>query len=877
MRWPFQLDFIGDPNRRDNIEWHSDVSCTPLDLSACLQLSKDENKQYKSLLQKSRRQIRQFKDEERPTVADLSYQYKLKQYKEWKALGYDTRLFEQNYQPIKMVFRTAELSANHLLFFDKDRGITVNELLTHATDYDGDFLADPIEGVSTESDGSRSCVFRAIFYANQNKKGQLPCIISYSQGGIEYRLKRPDISVDKNYRNFDKKAPDVISYCQAALERSKKKNDPCFNTIFRYPVLEDSNHLFLAVLMFIQNNPEDYKGRIILYVVPTKERLESIRSMDHSCFESININSYGKEQGRKGEEPTVLVSEYKLLVTPVIPIDTSLLVTEGRFYTALMKSRRYQFKDLEGILKKEQISFLKDWFERHNFIDRNFISHLIDTKSEPIKILKDLKGKLSYSHLTTNSVSQKGREFARQLTRLLKPNGTLLFTVMKNDLIFHNTEGMGLEKNLLSYCIQQKIPTICFDSYANERIYQTVFFRYANGDKTCFKYIDIDTQLHTVNTQCCSKIFSESLMIGRGYSSKSTMKGVITVVNRAASSIFEVYEGKTVLVTYEALVKKKGFTNKLSPLISLLSFEDIPNSLFDEKTHLIILGRYQPNSSEVVSYVTTLFRGTEMYSNLEDYSDPRSPYQRECLKKSASDFELQDAHYVGTGNKNSKGTARYFSNDTFNLALSLVREEKSLQAIRCLSKGGKFPTKQVLILDSLALDIYIHHTFSWTLLNPKSAQLAMIHFFEKHNGIFIRSPTWLHKLEPSRSVQQWKSGMRELDKLVENRFILPLSLTHYRCGENGETYFSNYVPIKLDKMLHLGDDKHELKSQLNKKVIKRNTAVVCFYDSQRQDEKSVAKWLKYYLRRDYIQSDAKNIKQSESERILSETYALSSY
>jgi len=799
-----------------------------------LKLSTEESKQYNNLLQKERRKVK-------AEACDLAGEYKYKKKQEEvklrlnaKATGMTTSGI--NYAPLKLIFRSVRLPATYVLYFKEKEPVTVGDLLCDMQPYNGEILADPISAEDQPD--------KAVFYSNLHRKNVPPCIISYSHNGIEYSL-MPKSTIDFKYKKVIPARKGVVTgYLESALERAEQ-DKPCLNTVIRYVGTSDYE-VFLNVLKFIQSNVDKYKGKVVLYIVESKKRIDSVLNhynhQSNSALKKPSVSVVTSDFKIDSERIIISVLDQEFFNNDLDIKDVSLVIIEGSFYRALTKEKRFNFSDLNGIFKN--IRGLKLFLIENPFISKQLL-HDILYQNPSLFASENWWGRGGES----TEIESRGDSFLKYIIETIKNNNCRVeTTVVGNDVVFHRKTKNSLNKFFIGQSLDKLPCIICFDGAANQTIYEEVFentnaFRRA---KVHFEFIDSDVSFSANKiyiTQCDSKIFSKSAMIGNGASSKSTLKGVVTVLNRMANEVYKFHQEKTVLVTYRSLCKNQKFINKLSKFIRCLSFEEVSNSLVISNEHLIILGRNQPHSSEVILQASAIFGSISVLPDSEFDKATLNDRQKKNSNRPYFNFELQAANYFGAVNIRSHGEGRYFSNEKYNAVLSQIREEKSLQAIHCL-KGGKGGIRHALILDSLALNVYINQTFSWSELNPKVAQLSIINFFEKHNGIFICSPTWLNILEPYRSKQQWKSGMRELKNIAEHSFVLPFSKQWLCSGYKPEIHLSNFVPVSLE-------ENQPNFSYGNKRYCK----LECWYDSNRQDVMKVAEWLTRHLERKYIPSD----------------------
>ncbi len=385
-------------------------------------------------------------------------------------------------------------------------------------------------------------------------------------------------------------------------------------------------------------------------------------------------------------------------------------------------------------------------------------------------------------------------------------------------------------------------PILCIDGGASESI-SNVLLQVPKSKPDYRKseffskpeFVQIAAQRKLCVTQCNSRVFSQFSLTDSD-DAKELIDDVVKVIGRTVDSNYAVYKEDTLLVTYKTLNTSKNkskskneyFYLELKKLnnwghLKIIHFNALRGIDFYKNHHVIILGRNEPPNDEVLLQSESLFKRLYKSSNkqyLLDYGFLKGRFA---------------AYNTGAGvdiNK-GKGAARYFNKEIPNTILKQIRENESAQAIARVRDVRSESYRQVLILSSLALDIQVDRIFTWPELNVKKQKQCIMDFYEKHDGIFVRSPALLNQQDAGISRDQWK----DIVKIEMDRYVLPLGEYDIQmCKKLSDA--SDGKDIDFNQ--HLSTDRM---SKVVLKVPKKRNPYQVVYDSSRHSEESVAFWL----------------------------------
>jgi len=289
-------------------------------------------------------------------------------------------------------------------------------------------------------------------------------------------------------------------------------------------------------------------------------------------------------------------------------------------------------------------------------------------------------------------------------------------------------------------------PILCIDGYADESISKALL-----GQDIDF--VTIDAKRNMVVTQCNSRKFTKNELTTQGQSD-DLLVSMIRVLNRIADANQQVFKGKTLLITYKALSDNLDFTTQLSEHISLEHLNNIRGLDKYNNHHIIVLGRNQMQSRDVILEARSLFGAKISRNDVDDgveYDDGIHHL-----------FAPQTAEYRGGGS----GEERYFYDEQFNAVLAQSREVETLQAIARVRDIWANTQRQVFIFGSLALDIDVDRTIEWSALKFDS-KAVLAQRFRGEERIYVTSPKIMTRVDSS--VSSWKAAIKQakLEVLIE--------------------------------------------------------------------------------------------------------------
>ena len=527
-----------------------------------------------------------------------------------------------------------------------------------------------------------------------------------------------------------------------------------------------------------------------------------------------------------------------------------IVVIDEKFYPILIKSTAYLATDLKGILPSESLTGLEAAFKAKPQTGNAFKAvlskywHALEEtvlleESHCSEINKLLEFTQTYKSLKqTNTIkpsdsktsvnqkqtillgfSAKAYQLAEYLLDILRRRVGYHFLfnhisyLESDDAIYiHNVATFNFELkraeiNRLDSFIVNKVPILCLDATANKAISQCVL-----GSDIELDYIEVHAQRNLYVTQCHTKILS---CLELNNPKKKVKQQAIDIINRTAKTNEAVYAGRTLVVTYLALHNDDEFMKALLPCIDVEHFGNIRGLDCYKNHHIILLGRLQPNSDAAILEAFSLFgHASREYQKGE---------HKNFTDKTDYSFENQAVNYLKIG----QGKGRYFNNSSFHQVMDQMRESESIQAIARGRDIWSEKRKQVLILDSLALDVPVDRVVSWAELTPKNQQQRLINFFESHQGILIHSPRLLNKIKADISEAQWKDAL----SADTEYYTYPMGLYETRPPDNVQTE-AYYQPSNIKVMTFY------LKGKANQYKVT--------YDGKRQTEASTIQWIEQY-------------------------------
>lgn len=172
---PERLDFVGAPIVGKGLEYTPPSVATQqggmVDTHRLPDLTTEEKARYQRLVDEA-------KAAKREEAARVRAQWRELQVCRMVESGADEEQARSSLPGIEDDGRAINLFGDFILDFDRFSAVTVKEVLGHPDKFDGQSLADPIEGVAYGTG-------KAKYYANQSGK---PCIHSFAHGGYKYFL-----------------------------------------------------------------------------------------------------------------------------------------------------------------------------------------------------------------------------------------------------------------------------------------------------------------------------------------------------------------------------------------------------------------------------------------------------------------------------------------------------------------------------------------------------------------------------------------------------------------------------------------------------------------------------------------------------------------
>jgi len=378
------------------------------------------------------------------------------------------------------------------------------------------------------------------------------------------------------------------------------------------------------------------------------------------------------------------------------------------------------------------------------------------------------------------------------------------------------TSFLGFYKNGKEYK-NIAVPILYIDGTGNSDIVKRML-----GNKT--KLIEINAKRNLFVTQCHSSIFSKAEAEKTG---SALHRAWAVVINRTAESNFKTYHEKTLLVTYKSLENDKNFRGQLSKHVEVEHFKNIRGLDKYSQYHVIILGRHQINTHDII------INAIDLFGYQSDFSEQEHSYIDNAVDDS---FGSRDVYYLMDGGDPVVGSENYFSYQPFNVTMMQHRENESTQGLARIRDVWSEHKKNVLILSSLALDVTVNHTISWPELNVKGDESILMSAFEASNGILIQSASLMRQLEgipgfPSVKEKKWKKIFEH-----QKRYIFPMG--EY---EKRRVSYRDRLPIehKYESTAHLGIDIVKMKIKL-KKV---NRPLTLVYDTANFSEQTAIDWV----------------------------------
>ncbi len=302
------------------------------------------------------------------------------------------------------------------------------------------------------------------------------------------------------------------------------------------------------------------------------------------------------------------------------------------------------------------------------------------------------------------------------------------------------------------------------------------------------KFVPINVKRNMSITQCHTQMFGKQAILSGSKSSTQLRESLVELINITATSNHFAYNRRTLLVTYLALEESKAFTNALSPHISVAHFGGIRGLDYYKGYNIIILGRNQIPSNEIILDYIDLFgqktRRGKVHPDPEvaKYADWSITLDNDIV--GLHQFESFESYYATDDDRYEeiKGKENYFTNDQLNQLLHQTREVESMQAIaRCRDiRAEDKQMTQVLLLSSLPLDLKVGRILPWSALNPLTVRTKhydklnrlLLDFFESHNGIVLQAAQLLKQHGFIENATQWKKVFAKEE--VDKRYVQPM-------------------------------------------------------------------------------------------------------
>jgi len=760
--------------------------------------------------------------------------------------------FNHSYKQLVMRLGCTDLFGPFMLHFDDGEQVLVSEVLKNQDQYNEKMLADPIEGKEYAS--GTSC---AIFYSNSGKVDSRPFIYSHAHGGVKYFLHE----VKKRY----------VSGHQVSVEEATKQLkleirhvfakaseiDPCSgSTVIRatpglgkssavFEIAEESRKLakknkipnpYVHLYVPTHKLADELLTKMSLRYPGLKIGVQKGREKDN-CQKYAQIEPYqGMKTIRKAfcddgktrcsfiddcpymqqfnQDYDVLILAHSYLGqrqndSERIP---ELVVIDERFYTEVDTNQHYEVSDLAEVLTEGDIKLLmKSHFDDEELVARTYFRRKLKQFQEICpKEMAHYESSPSDRHIAvkkndinSNQYTKKAYEFAKVLLSIkANRHGKDLNIKYVEGTFCHITEpNEGGGNRFFDFKKAEGIQILCIDGNAEKIISEQLF------DKDV-RFVHINVSRNLLVTQCNSKMFTKKLMVDKSLSSEALRSTVAKILCSIGLKNYNIDGQKTLLVSYKALVENKVFTSQLGEQIEIEHFGNIRGIDCYKGYHIIILGRNQPSSKEVVLQALGMFESEE------------------CVGDSV--FYHQYVEYLGGG----VGRSRYFDSSNLNALLLQIREAESLQAIARSRDIWMKSRKEVLLLDSLALDLNVDQNFNWSELNMKQSQRKVVDFFEFHNGIFIKSAKLLSLLTNDN---KWKDAL----KINTGQYCNPIG--KYRAKKE----------VNLNKTIMESEYVSAVFKEITIKLTSYSQKVVCIYDPDSQTEASVLAWMNRHFSRQY--------------------------